>query len=83
MKTANFMTSSCRYCRYYHSEGRRGGTCNQLNVPVQAQWKACTLAARPFGTVWDNLEDVVHLEHVYGLDSSHLAIEANQQVESA
>ncbi|MEY2985756.1 MAG: hypothetical protein RLZZ568_2373 [Cyanobacteriota bacterium] len=43
--------------------------CHQLNVPVQAQWKACTLAARPFGTAWENLEEVVHLEHAYALDS--------------
>ena len=62
MKTANFLTSSCRYCRYYQSEGRRGGMCNQLSVPVQGEWKACALAARPFATAWDNLEDLVRLE---------------------
>jgi len=67
MKTANFITSSCRYCRYYQAEGRRGGTCDQLNVPVQGQWKACALAARPFANSWENLEDVVHLEHSYAL----------------
>ncbi|MCT0255111.1 MULTISPECIES: hypothetical protein [unclassified Synechocystis] len=67
MKTANFITSSCRYCRYYQAEGRRGGICNQLNVPVQGQWKACALAARPFAGSWENLEDVVHLEHAYAL----------------
>jgi hypothetical protein len=83
MKTANFITSSCRYCRYYQAEGRRGGVCNQLNVPVQAQWKACTLAARPFGTAWENLEDVVHLEHVYALDSNAVVMESNERVESA
>ena len=63
MKTGNFVTSSCRYCRYYQSEGRRGGTCQQLSVPVQAQWKACTLAASPFNSTWEKLEQVVSLEH--------------------
>lgn len=77
------MTTSCRYCRYYQAEGRRGGLCHQLNVPVQAQWKACTLAARPFGTAWDNLEDVVHLEHAYSLDPQTVAIDADEHVEIA
>jgi hypothetical protein len=67
MKTANFMTSSCRYCRYYQAEGRRGGLCNQLSVPVRGEWKACALAARPFATAWDNLEDVVRLEQSLAL----------------
>ena len=62
MKTANFITSSCRYCRYYKSEGRRGGTCHQLSVPVQAEWSACALAASPFNTPWDSLEKVMRLE---------------------
>lgn len=67
MKTANFMTSSCRYCRYYQAEGRRGGLCNQLSVPVRGEWKACALAARPFATAWENLEDVVRLEQSLAL----------------
>jgi len=68
MKTANLMTSSCRYCRYYQAEGRRGGMCQQLSVPVQAEWTACVLAARPFATTWENLEDLVRLEHSLTLD---------------
>lgn len=63
MKTANFLTTSCRYCRYYNPEGRRGGTCKQLGVPVQSCWKACALAAKPFNSAWEKLEEVVHLEH--------------------
>ncbi|MFM1842544.1 MAG: hypothetical protein RLZZ490_1280 [Cyanobacteriota bacterium] len=57
--------------------------CHQLNVPVQAQWKACTLAARPFSTAWENLEDVVHLEHVYALDSQVVDIDTDKRVEIA
>jgi hypothetical protein len=67
MKTANFLTSSCRYCRYYNPEGRRGGMCQQLGVPVQSGWKACVLAARPFSSAWEKLEEVVHLEHSLAL----------------
>lgn len=38
----------CRRCRYYTLEGRRGGHCGQLNVPVQGKWSACSLAAPVF-----------------------------------
>ena len=67
MKTANFLTSSCRHCRYYQSQGRRGGVCQKLSVPVQAQWKACTLAASPFNSLWEDLEKIVDLEKALSL----------------
>ena len=70
MKTANYITSSCRYCRYYQSEGRRGGMCDQLGVPVQGEWKACVLASHPFSTPWDAIEDVMRLENSLALDCS-------------
>ncbi|WP_013323470.1 hypothetical protein [Gloeothece verrucosa] len=62
MNTATFLTSSCRCCRYYKSQGRRGGTCQQLGVPVQSNWKACSLAAHPFVSAWETIGEVVHLE---------------------
>lgn len=40
--------SRCGLCRFYNHEGRRGGTCSQLNVPVAAKWNACGLSASPF-----------------------------------
>jgi hypothetical protein len=73
MKTANFLTSSCRYCRFYQPEGRRGGNCQQLGVPVQAHWKACNLAAHPFCPTWENLEEVVRLEHSLTLERELVA----------
>lgn len=57
MKPINFLTSACRYCRYYKPEGRRGGMCQQLSAPVQASWKACSLAIPPFAPSWETLED--------------------------
>lgn len=36
--------TTCRFCHFYYSEGRRGGTCQKLNVPVQGFWRACPLA---------------------------------------
>ncbi|UKP00057.1 hypothetical protein [Nostoc sp. UHCC 0870] len=57
MKPINYLTSACRYCRHYKPEGRRGGNCQQLGAPVQASWKACSLALPPFAPSWETLED--------------------------
>ena|SRR6056297_1856444 len=57
MKPIKFLTSACRYCRHYQPEGRRGGMCQQLGSPVQAGWKACSLALPPFAPSWETLED--------------------------
>ncbi len=35
-------------------EGRRGGYCLKLDVPVQANWSACPLASDPFSSAWDD-----------------------------
>lgn len=43
-------TSRCGLCRFYVHEGRRGGQCSQLDVPVDSSWKACSLAVSPFST---------------------------------
>lgn len=40
--------STCRHCKHYQIEGRRGGYCHQLNSPVQGSWNACTLAIPSF-----------------------------------
>ncbi|MBP0021397.1 MAG: hypothetical protein J7647_28060 [Cyanobacteria bacterium SBLK] len=48
MDSAKSLTSTCRRCIFYAPQGRRGGTCRQLNVPVQGCWKACSLSAHPF-----------------------------------
>ncbi len=58
MKTLNVPTSACRVCRYYQPEGRRGGVCQQLSVPVRASWKACSLALPPFAPSWESIEEI-------------------------
>ena len=57
MKTS--LSSACRHCRYYTPEGRRGGVCQQLDVPVQSGWAACTLAIPPFAPCWEEIEEMV------------------------
>ena len=61
MNEIDISTSTCRYCRFYQSEGRRGGSCQKLGVPVESEWKACTLACSPFKTTVKKLEDIFQL----------------------
>jgi hypothetical protein len=46
----------CRFCRHYHPEGRRGGSCEKLDVHVAATWEACSLAVPPFEMSWQTNE---------------------------
>ena len=62
MKIANSLNFNCRHCRHFNPEGRRGGTCQKLGVPVHSNWEACTLACSPFSPSWKTLEDIAHLE---------------------
>jgi hypothetical protein len=57
MKPNKHLASACKYCRHYQPEGRRGGMCQQLGAPVQAGWKACSLALPAFAPSWETLED--------------------------
>lgn len=60
MRTISLETLACRHCRYYTPEGRRGGSCQQLNVPVRGAWKACSLAIPPFAPSWENSEEIIN-----------------------
>ncbi|WP_348253777.1 hypothetical protein [Leptolyngbya subtilissima] len=48
MKSAQCQVSSCSRCRFYSPEGRRGGQCSQLGVPVESRWSPCSLAVPVF-----------------------------------
>lgn len=58
MKSVNDAISTCRHCQFYRSEGRRGGFCRQLEVPVQGGWKSCSLATAPFASTWEKLAEI-------------------------
>ena len=81
MKILNFPTSACRYCRHYRLEGRRGGECQQLGVPVRGNWKACSLALPPFAPSWENLDGVWSDEKVTLKEafSHHCSISGSKQ----
>ncbi|MEL7076759.1 MAG: hypothetical protein AAFY50_06195 [Cyanobacteria bacterium J06648_1] len=69
MKEINTSTSACRFCRYYEPEGRRGGSCQMLGVPVQSSWSACSLALPPFETTLTKLENIFQLKTTIPLNS--------------
>ncbi|MBS0015384.1 MAG: hypothetical protein KFF72_03275 [Arthrospira sp. SH-MAG29] len=60
MRASNLLTSACRCCQHYTPEGRRGGLCHQLHVPVQGSWKACPLALPAFAPSWETVDTVIH-----------------------
>lgn len=71
------MTSACRFCRHYTPEGRRGGQCEQLGVPVRGSWQACSLAHPTFASLGKNLDnllmvqqEILMLREVLPLESS-------------
>jgi hypothetical protein len=57
MNTSDNSISACRLCQHYNPEGRRGGFCGKLNVPVSPAWEACSLAAHPFESFWQPTND--------------------------
>jgi hypothetical protein len=59
MKSLEDNISSCRHCHFYQTEGRRGGSCQKLGVPVQGSWSVCPLAIHPFQSSWQSLSEVM------------------------
>lgn len=56
MNSSGSFIVACRFCRYYQPEGRRGGSCEKFDVPVSADWEACSLAVHPFEMSWQTGE---------------------------
>jgi hypothetical protein len=62
MYSSNNLTSACRCCQHYTPEGRRGGQCQQLHVPVKGGWKACQLAIPAFAMSWE-MKEIIEIQH--------------------
>ncbi len=52
--------SVCRCCQFYQSQGRSGGYCQQLGVPVRSSWHSCPLALPPFAPSWEGIPESRH-----------------------
>jgi hypothetical protein len=57
MNSSGNSVTACRLCQHYNPEGRRGGFCGKLDVPVSPAWDACSLAAHPFESSWQPVDD--------------------------
>jgi len=58
MNSSGNSITACRLCQHYNPEGRRGGMCGRLDVPVRSTWEACSLAAHPFDNSWRTANDL-------------------------
>jgi hypothetical protein len=57
--------NSCRFCQHYVPEGRRGGNCTKLRVPVQGSWSPCPLVSDPFSSPWDDTVALIPTSPAY------------------
>lgn len=62
MNQLPLLTSACRSCRHFVPQGRRGGICEKLNVPVQGSWKSCSFAVSAFSSSWDGWDNIKKLD---------------------
>lgn len=81
MELTGYLTASCRHCRFYDLEGRRGGHCHLLGAPVRGGWKACSMGASPFAQNWTDLEKMMVLDVIVP-DAHNTPLEVNAPLEA-
>ena len=67
MNSPNCSISTCKNCRFFQTEGRRGGTCEQFGTFTDPAWDACSLAVAAFDPVAEDVEPLAVLEHSFTL----------------
>ncbi len=72
MDSSDNSVTTCRLCHHYSPEGRRGGFCKKLDVPVLSQWDACSLAAHPFDSACQSINMLNTLLHESLLESTSI-----------
>lgn len=75
MKSAQCQVSFCSRCRFYNPEGRRGGLCSQLGVPVESHWTSCALAMPVFAASQVDLEPLNLLPQPIDLDFAEVTFD--------
>lgn len=74
MDSSDNLTSTCRCCQYYTPEGRRGGQCQQLHVPVKSGWRACQLAIPAFAMSWE-IKEIMEIQHQPAVSQDTLRVD--------
>lgn len=81
MKKNNSSVSTCKDCRCFRSEGRRGGTCERFETFADSDWTVCPLAVPIFDEVQEEKRELVLLEKSFALkvvrDDSKLPVSKN------
>ena len=67
MNSQNCSISTCKNCRFFQTEGRRGGTCEQFGTFTDPAWNACPLAVAAFDAVAEDIDPLAALEHSFTL----------------
>ncbi len=83
MNSLGNSVTACRLCQHYSPEGRRGGYCGKLDVPVLSKWEACSLAAHPFETSClstNNLNTLLYESIPDNLNITHIEIPELQEI---
>jgi hypothetical protein len=83
MDANRFSISCCQRCRHFTHEGRRGGHCGQLNVPVQGGWSACSLANPVFLEPMSTVTQISVAAWPEGLRLAHRELESVESVDSS
>lgn len=68
MNSQHCSISTCRNCRHFQTEGRRGGFCEQLGTFTDPAWSACPLAIAAFDPQNPEMESRETLEHSFTLE---------------
>lgn len=76
MKSEQGRVSFCSRCRFYTPQGRRGGQCSQLGVPVESRWTPCPLAVPVFMSPLVAMQPLDFLSQPSELSFSEVSLEA-------
>ncbi|MBV5259551.1 hypothetical protein FLX56_14105 [Synechococcus moorigangaii CMS01] len=68
MKPQNCSISTCKHCRCFQAEGRRGGICKRFETFAAGDWASCAFALPIFEGDWDSPSDLLLLEKSFSLE---------------
>lgn len=67
MKKNNSSVSTCKNCRCFRTEGRRGGICGRFETFADPEWSPCPLAEPIFDEIQEEKRELVILEKSFAL----------------
>ncbi|WP_045441371.1 hypothetical protein [Picosynechococcus sp. NKBG042902] len=68
MKPQSCSVSTCKHCRCFQAEGRRGGICKRFETFAAGDWTSCPFALPIFEDNWEPTTDLVLLEKSFSLE---------------